>query len=203
MASQVQWFGNADDERTVLRRVAPAATVSAFALDGGRLVELPEFSVDRLPPWPASVCVLLWRQDCGPLHWHERRPELAGDTHRAFVVRLWAREHWVRSAMADGDRLLDNDRSPVLCYQRPEILDGRQGPSKLMAPPGSPERVGADYATWAKRCLSWVRRQGRIVHDWRSPAATIPNPRQLLTTTHAFPSALLAIERGEHGFAVL
>jgi hypothetical protein len=203
MTAQVQWFCNADEERTVLDRLSGNEMITVFDLDGQRMVEIPEFSVDKLAPWPEFSCLYLWAQEFGPLRWHESRPKLEGDTHRSFVMRFFAREHWDQSGLVEGTRLLDQELSPGLCYKRPEMLDGKLGPCTLIAPPSSVDRVGVEYANWVNRCLSWIRRRGKIVHDWRERSTIIPNPRGLLNTVYAFPSALNLIESGKHSFAIL
>jgi hypothetical protein len=203
MTAQVQWFCDADDERTILDRLADTETIAVFGLDGQRMTEIPEFSVEKLPPWPTFSCLYLWAKELGPLRWHESRPKLEGETHRSFVMRFFAREHWDQSGAVEGNRLLDQGLSPGLCYKRPELLDGKMGPCTLIAPPSNLERVGIEYAKWVNRCVSWIRRRGKIVHDWRSPSAVIPNPRHILNTVYAFPSAMKTIEGGEHSFAIL
>lgn len=120
MTAQVQWFCDAVEERAVLDRLTGNETVAVFDLDGQRMTDIPEFSVDKLAPWPKFVCLYLWAKELGPLRWHENRPKLEGPTHRSFVMRLFAREDWDRSGAAKGKRLLDQDLSPGLCYKRPE-----------------------------------------------------------------------------------
>lgn len=129
--------------------------------------------------------------------------EISGRTHGSFVMRFFARQHWDQSGALEGDRLLDQDLSPGLCYKRPEMSNGRMGPCTLIAPPSNLERVGVEYARWVNRCASWICRRGKMVHDWRSPSAVIPNPRSLLNTVYAFPSALKLLESGKHSFAIL
>jgi hypothetical protein len=203
MTAQVQWFCDADEERAVLDRLAGTETIAVFELDGQRMTEIPGFSVDKLPPWPKFVCLYLWAKEFGALRWHESRPKLEGETHRSFVMRFFAREHWDQSGAVEGNRWLDQDLSPGLRYKRPEMVDGRMGPCTLIAPPSSLDRVGTAYAQWVSRCIGWIRRRGTIVHDWRSPSAVIPNLHHILNTVHAFPSAMKSIEGGDHSFAIL
>lgn len=203
MATQVQWFCDADEEQIVLDRFIRNERIAVFELDGQRMTEIPEFSVDKLAPWPSFVCLYLWAKELGPLQWHTNRPKLAGTTHRSIATRFFDREHWDRSGLAEGDTLLDQDLSPGLCYKRPEMLDGKMGPCTLIAPPSDPKRVGVEYAKWVNRCVNWIRRRGKLVHDWRSPSAVIPNPHHILNTVYAFPSAMKRLEGGEHPFTIL
>jgi hypothetical protein len=203
MTAQAQWFCDADEERTILDRLTENETIAVFDLDGQRMTEIPDFSVEKLPPWPTFVGLYLWAKELGPLRWHENCPKVDDATHRALVMRLFAREDWDQSSLGEGDRLLDQDLSPGLCYKRPEMWKDRIGPCTLIAPPSSLERVGARYAKWTKRCIAWIRRRGKIVHDWRSPSETIPNPHQFLNTVYAFPSAMKLLVGGVHSFVFL
>jgi hypothetical protein len=203
MTAQVQYFGDSDDEQTILHRLTASTRTVVFHLDGQRMTEIPEFAVEKIAPWPQSVCLCLWAKDLGPLRWHEGRPNVEGATHRSLVMRLFAREDWDSSGTATGKRLLDQDSSPGLCYKRPEMLDGKMGPCTVIAPPSNLGRVGAEYEKWVNQCLGWIRRRRKIVHDWRSPSTVIPNPHNILNTVYAFPSAMELLERGEHTFAIL
>lgn len=203
MTAQIQYFCDADDEKAILARLIPDGAIAVYQLDGERMTEIPEFSVEKIDPWPTFVCLYLWAKDLGAIRWHKDRPKLEGPTHRSFVMHLFAREDWDRSGAVAGDRLLDQDLSPGICYKRPEIWEGRMGPCTLIAPPSSLERVGAEYAKWVNRCIGWVRRRGKIVHDWRSRSIAIPNPAHTVNTVYAFPSALKLLEREEHPFAIL
>jgi hypothetical protein len=203
MTAQIQYFCDLNDEQAVLDRLTADEAIAVFDLDGQRMTEIPEFSVEKIAPWPKFVCLYLWANELGPLRWHEDRPKAEGPTHRSFVMRLFAREDWDRSEAVAGDRLLDQDLSPGLCYKRPEMWEGKMGPCTLIAPPSSLERVGAEYAKWVNRCVGWIRRRGKIVHGWRSPSTVIPNPHHILNTVYAFPSAMKIIEGGEHSFAIL
>ena len=187
----------------VLGHLTANPEVIVLSLDGQRMKELPEFSAEQLPAWPEFVCLYLWAKDLGPLQWHYKRPKVEGATHGSLVSRLFARDDWDKSGLSEGDRLLDQDLSPGICYKRPECMDGRIGPSTLIAPPSNLERVGNGYAKWVNRCIGWIRRRGKIVHDWRSPSITIPNPQGFLNTVYAFPDALRELESGEHTFAIL
>lgn len=203
MTAQVQWFCDAEDERAIIDRLVGSETTAVFELDGRRMTEIPEFSVEMFPPWPEFTCLYLWAKELGPLRWHECRPGLEDETHRSFMMRFFAREDWDQSGLGPGDKLLDQDLSPGLCYKRPEMSGGRMGPCTLIAPPSNLDRVGAEYAKWVNRCVGWIRRRGRIVHDWRSPSTVIPNPRHFLNTVYAFPSAIKLIRGGEHPFVIL
>ena len=203
MTAQVQYFCDSDDERAILDRLTANNAIVVFQLDGQRMTEIPEFSVEKLAPWPKFACLYLWAMDLGPLQWHDNRPKVEGPTHRSFVMRLFAREDWDRSGAVEGDRLLDQDLSPGLCYKRPEMLDGKMGPCTLIAPPSNLELVGVEYAKWVSRSVAWIRRRGKIVHDWRSPSVVIPNPHHILNTVYAFPSAMKILEGGKHSFAIL
>jgi hypothetical protein len=133
----------------------------------------------------------------------ETRPELISWFAGRIVMRLFAREDWDHSGTVAGDRLLDQDLSPGTCYKRPEMWEGKIGPCTLIAPPSSIERAGVEYAKWVNRCLGWIRRRGKIVHDWRSPSTVIPNPHHLLNTVYAFPSAMKVLKTSEHSYAIL
>ncbi len=202
MTAQIQFFCSAREERMVLDDLADDVAVAVFLLDGERMQELPEFSPNELPNWPDSVCLYLWATAFGPLRWYDKRPNVGGLTHGSLVASLFAQEHWDESAAVEGDRLLDQDTSPGMCYKRAEFIDGRTGPCTLIVPPSNLERVGPEYAKWVNQCISWIRRRGKKVHDWRSPSEVIPNKFGFLNSICAFPDALAQIETGVHSFAI-
>jgi hypothetical protein len=203
MTAQIQFFCTPDEERAVIDHLSQDPVTSVFLLDDQRIRELPEFSAEQLPAWPEFICLYMWAKEFGPLRWHSAQPTVEGATHRSFVTRLFAREDWDRFGLDDGDRLLDQDLSPGICYKRAEHVDGRTGPCTLIAPPSRLERAGVEYASWVKRCVSWIRRRGTKVHDWKVPSPRIPNPRGLLNTVYAFPEAARRLEAGDHAYAIL
>jgi hypothetical protein len=97
MTAQVQYFCDSQEERAVLDRLTAEQAVVVFSMDDWQLTELPNFSLEQLPPWPQSACLYLWAKDLGPLEWHDKRPELKGATHRSFVTRFFARQDWDES----------------------------------------------------------------------------------------------------------
>ncbi len=58
MTAQVEWFCDADEERSVLDRLTGNDTIAVFDLDGQRMAEMPEFSIDKLAP-VAKFCLLV------------------------------------------------------------------------------------------------------------------------------------------------
>ena len=203
MTAQIQFFCSPQEEQVVLDHLIHGPEIAVFLLDGKLIRELPEFSPSELPAWPELVCLYLWAKDFGPLQWHDKRPELQGANHRSFVARLFARDDWDLSGLGEGDRLLDQDLSPGICYKRARYVDCRTGPCTLLAPPSNLERIGMEYAKWVIRCISWVRRRGKKVHDWKQPSKVIPNPHDFLTTVYAFPEAAKQLEAGQHSFAIM
>ena len=203
MTAQIQFFCSPREEQAVLDYLIHGPTTAVYLLDGKRIKEMPEFSSKEIPAWPEFICLYLWAKDFGPLQWHDKRPKVEGVTHRSFVARLFAREDWDNAEVVEGDRFLDQDLSPGMCYKRAEHVDGRTGPCTLLAPPSNLERVGIEYAKWVNRCIRWVRRGGKKIHDWKEPSVVIPNTFGLLNTVYAFPEAAKQLESGQHSFVIL
>ena len=188
MTAQIQFFCSPKEEQVIVERLLEDPVTSVFSMDGERFKEMCEVASSDLPRWPEFLCLYLWASKLGPLRWHREQPKLEGATHRSLVARLFAREDWDKFELEGGDNLLDQDLSPGICYKRAEQLDGRTGPCTLIAPPSSLERVGLDYVRWVNRCMAWIRRRGRKVHDCRTPSSVIPNPRGLLKRYTRFPT---------------
>ena len=203
MTASVDFFCSPQEERDVLRYLTRSAGIEVCRLGDGRITPWADFSPDQLPEWSEHFAVSLWQPEYGPLVWYTSQPAVEGPTHSNLVQNLSARQEWDRLGLGEGDRLLDISLSPLLQYWRGAVRSGRRGPSEIVALPGSLDRVGTDYAKWVKRSMAWVRRRGEIVHDWRTPSDTIPNPHWLLSTVYALPDALQELQSAGHGYAIL
>ena len=64
------------------------------------------------------------------------------------------------------------------------------------------ERVSQEFAKWVRRCLSWVRRRTKRIHDYREQHPNLPNPGRLLNSIYAFPDAYAEVESGRHHFVI-
>ena len=202
MTAQVEFFCSPDEEREVLRHLSNVDAIEFFDVHEDRLTPRNSFSIDDLPDWPDPLHIYLWQPTYGPLIWHTSRPEIAGSTHRSFVMNFFAHEKWDELGLSGNDKMLDTDRSPILCYQRGTVHKNKLGPNLVLAPPSNLRRVGADYERWVKRSLAWIRRRGKIVHDWRQQSETIPNPDMLLNTIYAFPDVREDLASRNHNFAL-
>ena len=202
MTAQVEFFCSPDEERDVLRYLANESATEFFDVKNDCMKPWSSFSINSLPEWPDPLHLYLWKPKHGPLIWHTSRPAIAGSTHRSFRMNLSAHKRWDELGLSGNDKLLDSDLSPILCYQRGHVHDGKVGPNLVLAPPSNLKRVGAEYERWVKRSLAWIRRRGKIVHDWRKQSATIPNPEMLLSTIYAFPDVREDLASTNHNFAI-
>src|SRR5215470_14179481 len=123
MTAQVEFYCTAEEEQEILIYLTASSQVSVFLLDGRHIAELPSFTPRQLPPWPEFVCLYIWSRDLGALQWHNQRPKLTGPSHMAFVSRFFARQQWDDFGLAKGNKLLDQEMSPGICYKRPEQHD--------------------------------------------------------------------------------
>jgi hypothetical protein len=202
MTAQVEFFCSPDEEREVLSYLVNADAMEIFDVHDDQLTPWKPFSIDDLPDWPDPLHIYVWKPTHGSLIWHTSRPEIAGPTHRSFVINFFAHEKWNELGLSGNDKMLDTDRSPILCYQRGTVHEGKQGPNLVLAPPSNLGRAGADYERWVKRSLAWIRRRGKIIHDWRQQSETIPNPDMLLSTIYAFPDVREDLASENHNFAL-
>jgi hypothetical protein len=203
MSAQVEFFCTPDEERDVLRYLTKTDGTQIFDVREGRMVPWKCFAEADLPAWPEPVHLYIWKPDHGSLVWHTSRPSAAGPTHQSLVVNFFAGEQWDELGLYDGDEMLDADLSPILCYRRGILHDGKVGQNTVLAPPSNLRRVGPEYEKWVKRSLSWIRRRGKIVHDYRSQTTTIPNPHSILNTIYAFPGVIEEINSNAHDFAIV
>jgi hypothetical protein len=130
------------------------------------------------------------------------QPGITGATHRSLVINLSAHDDWDERGLGEGDRLIDFDLSPVLQYTRGDLQDGKREPNTVLAPPSNLKRVGPEYERWVLTSLAWIRRRGTIVHDWRKPSTTIPNPYSFVNTIYAFPDVEEALKSTHHEFTI-
>jgi hypothetical protein len=202
MTAQVEFFCSPDEERDIIQYLANADVMEFFDVREGRLTPWNSFSVSDIPEWPDPLQIYLWQPTHGSLIWHTSRPEVAGPTNRSFAMSFFAHEKWDELGLSGNDKMLDSDLSPILSYQRGTVQDGKLGPNLVLAPPSNIKRVGADYERWVKRSLAWIRRRGKIVHDWRQQSVTIPNPDMLLNTIYAFPDVREDLASRNHNYAI-
>jgi hypothetical protein len=200
MTAHVKFFCTSAEEQQVVRYLFKSDDIRVYELRERRLVPRQSYSVDDMPAWPEAFEIYIWRPIFGSLVWFTSRPSASGETHDRLVTTVLAGEAWDAMGLGPSGRMLDNDLSPMLLYKRAGICEGRIGPCEVLAPPSSPERVGAEYKRWVTRTLAWIRRRGTIVHDWRKPSTRLWNPDSLLTTTYALPNALREIESAPHKF---
>jgi hypothetical protein len=202
MSAQVEFFCSPSEERQVLQYLTEQGDIQVFDVTSGRLSPWESFSAENVSAWPQPLAIDLWQPVHGSLIWHTTVPAVDGPTHRSLVINLFAHQEWNARGLADGDRMLDSDLSPILHYHRGSIRDGKIGPCSVLAPPSNLQRVSLEYERWVKRSLAWIRRRGKIVHDWRQKSTTIPNLDMLLNTIYAFPDAQEELKSNNHKFAI-
>jgi hypothetical protein len=98
--------------------------------------------------------------------------------------------------------MLNFETSPVLVYRRSQVCEGRLGPALLISQASNADRVSERFAKWVRRCLSWVRRRTKRIHDYREQHPGLPNPDSLVSSIYAFPDAQAELESGQHPFAL-
>jgi len=203
MTAQVEFFCSPREEIEVLRYLTKADGVHVFDISQQKLVSWTGFAPDGIPGWTSPLAIHIWQPAHGSLIWHTSQPTIAGATHRSLVMNLFARRDWDEQRLRNGERLIDVDLSPILQYTRGTCRDGKRGPNTVLAPPSNLKRVGPEYERWVMRSLAWIRRRGKIVHDWRKQSTTIPNPLSLLNTIYAFPDVEETLKSRDHEFAIL
>jgi hypothetical protein len=203
MTAQVQFFCTPAEERDVLRYLTKSEGTLAYDVTDGRLTKCAPFSVDDIPDQSSPLSFYIHQPAHGSLIWHTSQPAVEGPTHSSFVKNLFAREEWDKRGFGDKDKMIDTDLSPIICYRRGVLQNGRTGPNMVLAPPSNLQRVSPEYYRWVRRSLAWIRRRGAIVHDYRKQSDTIPNPHSIVSTIYAFPGVLEAIESNDHSFAIL
>lgn len=201
MTAQVEFFCSPREEQEVLRYVCKTDGIRTFDVSQGQMTPWPEFAIDVLPEWRDLLQIYLWHPQHGPLVWHTSKPKVAGASHRSFVINFFASQEWDARGFAKQDKMIDDDLSPLLCYRRGRVRAGKRYPNLLLAPPSNLRRVGPEYERTILRILAWVRRRGKIVHDWRKPATTIPHT--VVNTIYAFPDVQAVLETKDHDFAIM
>jgi len=131
MTAQVEFFCSNGEERDVLEYLSSHRDLHVFEVKKRRMAQLNPFSIGDLPTWPRRLVLYLWQPGHGPLVWHTARPNAVGATHGSLVSNLFAHLAWDREGLGEGDRMLDTDLSPIVCYYRGEFHDGKMGPCSL------------------------------------------------------------------------
>lgn len=186
----------------MLEHLAGRPGTSVWSIEGGVMLELEDFTTESLPEPTEPLHLCLCRGDGEDLVWHASPPEISGPTHGNLVQNLLALREWEERGLAPPNRLLNYDLSPVITYQRGSQHNGRASQNVVLAPPSSLRRVDPGYERRVKQSLSWIRRRGTIVHDYRNQTDKLPNPHLILNTIYAFPDVLEEIRSGEHRFAI-
>lgn len=203
MTAQVEFFCSPREERDVLRYLLKADGIQVFDVSSGTLKPWDTICPDELPAWSKPLAIRLWQPKMGMLKYHDSRPKMDTTTHGALVATILARDKWDAADLRPGVSMLNTNLSPTICYQRGLAKRRLRGPNLILAEPSSLDRVGSQYAKWVKRTLAWVRRRGKIVHDWRDQSNTIPNPHSLLNTMYALPDVQEQLNTTDHHFAIL
>ncbi len=73
----------------------------------------------------------------------------------------------------------------------------------MLAPPSVPSLVGLEYEKWVKRLMSWIRRRGELIHDYRKPSKLLPNPHSTLNSVYALPEILEDVRSSPGQFTLL
>ena len=123
MSSQVEFFCSSAEELQVLEHVALEDGVLVAKWNEGRIGDWQTFAPEYIPHWPLPFRLIIWKQRFGDLVWHRSRPAITGPTHRSLVINLLSADHWDKHGMQVGDRLLDDDLSPLMYYQRGEVIN--------------------------------------------------------------------------------
>ena len=202
MTAQVEFFCSPSEERNVLRYLTKADGTVVYDVSAGSLSPCESFSVDEILDPPSPLSLYICQPTYGSLIWHTSRPTAAGPTHGSLVSNLFSREEWDERGLGNNDRMIDADLSPIICYRRGALRDGKLGQNTVIASPSSLNRVGSEYEKWVKRSLAWIRRHGTIIHDYRKQSDTIPNPHSIVNTIYALPDVLADVESNQHSFAI-
>jgi hypothetical protein len=201
MTARVEFFCSPREEQDVLHYLTKFEGVNVFDVNQGQMTPWPEFAVDVLPEWGDPLQIYVWHPEHGSLIWHTSKPPVAGASHRSFVMNLFASEEWEARGLGKRDKMIDEDLSPLLYYGRGSMRDGKRYPNLLMAPPSNLQRVGPEYERLVLRTLAWVRRRGKIVHDWRKQSTTIPHT--IVNTIYALPDVQGVLQTKDHDFAIM
>jgi hypothetical protein len=219
MAAGILYFCTPSEELDVLRYVLSTGEVLAFDRNIASPQVLPTIDALSPPTWPAQFECFLWLRSSGPLEWHLSKPAALGETHGDLVHAVVTRLNWEANPPPAGMAVLDTNRSPVLRYRRGPIAhmsphppyfsvprgpDGtKMGPCELASMSSAPERVSSEFASWVRRCFSWIRRHSTRIQCGQSRHPTVPNPLSIMNSVYAFPGALAELDSGEHEFAVI
>ncbi len=103
-----------------------------------------------------------------------------------------------------GTRILDICNGAMVAWDgfSTDVIPAAPEPLEVYLWPSSLERAGPEFARWVKRSLAWIRRRGTIVHDYRRPSTTLPNPHSTLNTIYAFPEVLEAVRSADRRFTL-
>ena len=161
---------------------------------------LPLVQADGLPSWDLPLKLYIWAPRLGPLEWFEMRPEMRFSGSHAQLLE--GRNRSANVYLGPGQRLLDEEKSPVLVYTRGQLDSGDptvalRSSCQLRAPVSKPITLSADYNRWVNKCLGWVRRRGSLVHNHRQRHRTLPNPQMIVSAFYALPEARADIDSGE------
>jgi hypothetical protein len=122
---------------------------------------------------------------------------MQGGTRAAVFNRI----NQERLAPAPGDGLVDSDASPVLLWVRGGTTDALIHQSQIGTQADSPAAISPEYQRWARRVMSWVRRNGTRV--WGPESKQLRPDLDIdvhhISPIYALPGALAALEAGAAG----
>ncbi|XAM00481.1 hypothetical protein OT109_03635 [Phycisphaeraceae bacterium D3-23] len=203
MTASVDFFCTANEELQVFRYLTKDACVEVYDAARDMVRQRDAKVLDDLPEWHSELKLFFLHSASGQWVLHTTRPDVdLNANHDQLVASLIARDRWDHSDIISNQGLIDFERSPALVYIRGQRSSRTIRASQLVAYPSRLASVSIDFERWVKRVLGWVRRKGEIVHDYRTPSCSIPNPDHLLTTTYALPEAKILIDSGNHPYEI-
>ena len=98
--------------------------------------------------------------------------------------------------------MIDNDKSPILYYNRGEVIYNYQLPNLIISPQSRVDRISNDFRKWFNRIVSWIKRNGDVVYNYKMTESKLRNDYSFANSIYALSNAKNLIDIDKHNFAI-
>lgn len=192
MVAGVSFFAAEDDEVVLLDYLGEPAEVQLFPWGPVRLDRSPFIGRSGLGPH-RKVGIL--RPALGDMIVVRPQSPAFGTSTKSGILN---RINWQAFHPSEAEGLVDWDRTPALLWTRGLGHSNCLALSGLGSQATSMAGVSPEFALWVQRCMSWVRRRGQKVWEWKTQGCYSQFDVELpiASTVYALPGALSILKSG-------
>lgn len=201
--AQIEFFTTIEDETKLISQIAKDDSIKYSVIENNRLTEWSNLKDLTVPDSDSKFEICIWNTELGELKWLRKEPQIDSSSHTRLVKSVFTKEHWKKEKeLTDFDKMIDDENSPILYFKRGEIIYDYQLPNLILSPQSSIDKISNDFKRWFNRIVSWVRRNGDMVYDWKMTETKLRNDMSFANSIYALRNAKSLIDMDKHKFAI-